>query len=154
MHDFILVKTNEEYASAAALFNEYATWLGIDLSFQRFEEELIQIKSMYAAPLGGIILCKIMDEYVGCVAIREQEYEVAELKRMYVKPGAQNKGIGNALLQEAILLAKKYMYKKIRLDTLSDMAPAIKLYRKSGFYSIPAYYFNPQKRAVYFEKSL
>src|ERR1700712_3950461 len=107
---------------------------------------------MYAAPFGGIILCKQKSGYAGCIAVRKIDSDIAELKRMYVKPEFQQLGIGNALLQDALTLAKKYHYKKIRLDTLSNMSPAINLYKKNGFYEIPAYYFNPEKTAVYFEK--
>jgi ribosomal protein S18 acetylase RimI-like enzyme len=57
-------------------------------------------------------------------------------------------------LNEAILIAKKYGYKKIRLDTLSNMTAAIVLYKQNGFYEIPAYYYNPESTAVYFEKNL
>lgn len=154
MHELIRVKTDAEYSSAAALFREYAEWLGIDLSFQKFDEELVQLKSMYATPFGGIVLCKIEEHYVGCIAIRKQENDIAELKRMYVQLAAQHKGIGDALLQEAILLAKEFGYKKIRLDTLSYMEPAMTLYKKNGFVQIPAYYHNPQETAVFFEKKI
>ena len=109
---------------------------------------------MYEAPHGGIILSKNENEFTGCIAIRKTDTETAELKRMYVQSAFQHKGIGAGLLHEALLLAKKYGYKKIRLDTLSNMKPAIDLYKRNGFYEIPAYYFNPESTAVYFEKSL
>lgn len=154
MPEYIHVNTSEEYAAAGYLFREYAAWLNIDLGFQKFNEELLGLKKMYAPPAGGIILSKNVDEYCGCIAIRKIDEETAELKRMYVKPAFQKKGIGAALLNEAILLAKKYGYKKIRLDTLGKMIPAIELYKRNGFNEIPAYYFNPEETAVYFEKIL
>jgi putative acetyltransferase len=154
MPEYIHVHTAEEYAAAAMLFKQYAQWLNIDLSFQHFDEELEQLRNMYASPDGGIILCTTPSEYVGCIAIRKIDADIAELKRMYVMPAFQKLGIGNSLLQEALLLAKKYGYKKIRLDTLSNMMPAINLYKQNGFYEIPAYYYNPEETAVYFEKML
>lgn len=154
MHELIQVETDTEYTLAASLFSEYAESLGIDLSFQKFDEELAHLKSMYAAPFGGIVLYKLHNDYIGCIAIRKQQNGIAELKRMYVKPEMQGKGIGYALLDEAIILAKKYGYTKMRLDTLSNMTHAIKLYMKNGFCEIPPYYFNPEKNAVYFEKNL
>lgn len=154
MPENIHAYTEEEYKAAAVLFREYATWLNIDLSFQHFEEELTHLKEMYGPPFGGIILCRDKKEWIGSIAIRKIDTEIAELKRMYVKPLYQQHGIGNALLQDALLLAKKYDYKKIRLDTLNTMIPAMNLYKRNGFYEIPAYYFNPEKTAVYFEKVL
>jgi hypothetical protein len=34
------------------------------------------------------------------------------------------------------------------------MLPAMNLYIKNGFKEIPAYYYNPEPTAVYFEKTL
>jgi len=154
MTEYLLVKTDEEYRAAAALFAEYAAWLNIDLSFQHFEEELQQLKSMYSDSVGGIILCSVSNSFTGCVAIRKITGDIAELKRMYVQPAQRHKGIGKKLLEEAVLLAKKCNYKYIRLDTLSNMTPAINLYKSQGFYEIGAYYNNPVSTAVYFEKQL
>jgi len=154
MTEYIIVYTDEEYKHAAMLFKEYAAWLNIDLSFQHFDDELMEIKTMYGLPEGGIILCKIGDEFIGCVGIRKIDNNTAELKRMFIKPASQKKGIGKALLEKAVELAKKYNYTTIRLDTLNYMTPAIKFYKKYGFYEIPAYYNNPNATAVYFEIKL
>lgn len=148
------VHTKETYTAAAALFNEYANWLGIDLCFQNFDKELETLETMYAAPNGGIILCREEENYVACVAIRRIDSTTAELKRMYVQPAQQGKGIGAMLLKEAIQLAEKLGYKAIRLDTLDSMQPAIGLYKKNGFYAIAPYYHNPNSNALYFEKKL
>jgi len=154
MVDCIHVNTNEEYAEAADLFREYAAWLNIDLGFQRFDEELKTLKEMYAPPYGGIILAKEGNEFTGSIAIRKIDHDTAELKRMYVRPSYQQQGIGAILLKQALSLAKRSGYKKIRLDTLANMTPAINLYKRNGFYEIPPYYHNPESNAVYFEKIL
>jgi carbonic anhydrase len=154
MFDFIFVETDEQYAAASILFREYAQWLGIDLSFQSFEKELLDLKQMYASPKGMILLCKSDEGYVGCVAVRPNEALVAELKRMYVKPAFQKQRVGQELLERALLFCKQVGYERVRLDTLNTMKPAMRLYEKNGFVTIPAYYQNPFSQAVYFEKSL
>ena len=154
MLTFVNANTQEEYEAAKQLFREYAISINIDLGFQHFEEELDGLKQMYSAPAGGIILCKEDKDFIGCVAIRKIDEEAGELKRMYVKPGNQGKGVGAGLLAQAIILAKSCGYKKIRLDTLNYMLPAIHLYKKAGFHEIPAYYFNPNTTAVFFEMTL
>jgi ribosomal protein S18 acetylase RimI-like enzyme len=151
MADYIIANTGEEYWNAAQLFKEYADWLNIDLGFQHFEEELRLLKTMYAAPDGGIILAKIENECIACVAIRKINNETAELKRMFVRPAYRKQGIGKILLQKAIELAKAANYSCIRLDTLNYMDAAISLYNQFGFYEIPPYYHNPNATAVYFE---
>ena len=152
--NYLRAGTDLEYAHAILLFKEYAQWLNIDLSFQHFDEELLSLKKMYAAPNGGIVLCKDEDEFIGCVGIRKIDNNIAELKRMFVKPAYQKRGIGKTLLEKAIELAMALNYEMIRLDTLNYMSAAIKLYKQYGFYEIPAYYYNPNETAVYFEMKL
>ena len=67
MADYLIAKTDDEYSSTELLFKEYATWLNIDLSFQHFEKELFELKTMYAAPQGGIILCKAAHEFIASI---------------------------------------------------------------------------------------
>lgn len=154
MLDYIVVSNEEEYLEAANLFKEYVNWLGIDLGFQKFEDELLSLQKMYGPTHGTIILCKDDHEFVACVAVRPIDDKIAELKRMYVKPNFQRKGIGEELLRLSLAFAKNAGYKKARLDTLNTMLPAMSLYKKNGFKEIPAYYYNPEPTAVYFEKSL
>jgi ribosomal protein S18 acetylase RimI-like enzyme len=151
-----LIKANTEthYESAISLFKEYAAWLNIDLCFQNFDAELTQLNEMYAAPMGIILLYISNEKYVGCVAVRNKGELIAELKRMYVQPAQRGKGVAKELLLQAIDFAKDAGYKKIRLDTLATMHPAINLYKQFGFYEIAAYYHNPEANAVFFEKEL
>ncbi len=154
MFKIITVNTEAEYAAASVLFKEYAAWLNIDLSFQNFEEELLQLKEMYSEPDGAIFLLQQNHDFIGCVAIRKKENGIAELKRMYIKPMTRKSGGGTLLLDKALVAAKTLGYKLIRLDTLASMTPAINLYKKYGFYEIAPYYFNPEENAVFFEKEL
>lgn len=154
MFKIITVHTETEYAAASALFKEYAEWLNIDLSFQNFEEELLQLKEMYSEPRGGIFLLQQGEEFIGCVAIRKKGEGIAELKRMYIQPDIRKAGAGTMLLEKALAAAKELGYQMIRLDTLANMTPAINLYKKHGFYEIAPYYFNPEENAVFFERKL
>ena len=154
MHEYIQASSREHYQAAAILFKEYAASLHINLNFQHFEEELQQLQNMYALPQGGIILWRKKNDFIGCVGIRKITEEVAELKRMYVLPAYRGNGIGNEILNHALLLAKNCGYKSVRLDTLNTMLPAMNLYRKNGFKEINAYYHNPIDTVVYFEKLL
>ncbi len=154
MGEVIIANTEQEYKAAAELFHQYADWLNIDLSFQHFNKEMESLEVMYSLPFGAILLYRHENIYKGCVGIRAINSEMAELKRMFVLPSQQHKGIGNTLLKAALEITKGMGYKSIRLDTLKTMTPAINLYKKYGFIEIPAYYFNPNDTAVYFEKSL
>lgn len=143
-----------DYESAALLFREYARWLDIDLSFQRFDEELNQLKVMYGEPGGAIFLSTKGELLSGCVAIRRLTDVTAELKRMYIVPQCRNQGIAESLLKKAITFASQKDYQFINLDTLDNMLPAISLYKKFGFCEVGAYYFNPHPNTLYFQKVL
>lgn len=149
--NIVQASTAVHYTNAVSLFKAYAAWLNIDLAFQAFDAELLQLPQMYSLPQGCILLAEVKHLFVGCVAIRKKAESIAELKRMYVQPNYLQQGIGQALLAEAILQATQLGYSKILLDTLANMLPAISLYKKFGFVQIPAYYYNPQPNAVFFE---
>lgn len=151
MPDLILAESADTYKAAAELFKEYAVHIEVDLGFQHFDDELVSLNSMYAIPSGGIILCKNDNEFIACVGIRKIDSTTAELKRMFVKPLHQHKGIGNLLMTRSIELARQRGYSVIRLDTLSHMTTAINLYKKYGFLEIAPYYFNPNANAKFFE---
>lgn len=91
---------------------------------------------------------------IACAGIRKIDNNIAELKRMFVKPTYQKHGIGKALLGKMVELAKIFNYNTIRLDTLSYITSAINLYKNNGFYEIPPYYNNPNATALYFEMKL
>lgn len=154
MISYYLAVTKQDYTEAGELFKEYAASIKISLDFQHFDDELDGLKTMYAEPHGGIILVKEQEEMIGCVAVRKIDNNTGELKRMYIKPGHQNRGIGKILLEKALQLARECNYSLVKLDTLNSMLPAIQLYTKAGFYETAPYYHNPHTAVIYFEKLL
>jgi ribosomal protein S18 acetylase RimI-like enzyme len=79
---------------------------------------------------------------------------VAELKRLYVRPHARGTGLGVALTEAALRLAREAGYARIRLDTLPTMASAQALYRRLGFREVAPYRANPIPGALYMEYDL
>ncbi|HNP22241.1 MAG TPA: GNAT family N-acetyltransferase [Panacibacter sp.] len=146
--------TDQQFSDAAQLFREYAASLDIDLSFQGFEKELASLSQQYGKPTGALVLAYFDGVAIGCAGVRRMDDETAELKRMYVQPGFRGYKAGEQLLAMAIDLAKATGYKRLRLDTIPSMQPAIKLYHAYGFTEIPAYRFNPVEGAIYMEKLL
>ena len=73
---------------------------------------------------------------------------------MYIVAPFRGLGVGRLLLEESLIIGKSLGYKKMRLDTLPTMLPAIKLYKKYGFYEIASYRYNPIEGTLYFEKNL
>ena len=136
------VRHADEIAAAAALFREYADWLGIDLSFQGFEAELASLPGRYAPPTGELMLaCSPAGDALGCVAVRPSASPAGEV-------------IAAAQLGAIITSAEELGYAEMRLDTLPTMPEAFALYERFGFLQIPAYYHNPVPGTVYFGKRL
>ncbi len=145
--DLAVPQSANELAAAASIFREYGDSLGIDLSFQGFEEELAQLPGLYAAPRGTLLLAWVEGELAGCCALRPIDdvdvANAAEMKRLYVRPAFRRFGLGR-LLAEAVLDAARQMgYSSVLLDTLDDMEAARALYEELGFVEVPPYYHNP-----------
>ncbi len=61
------------------------------------------------------------------------ESDTCELVKMYLSPIARGKGLGKFLMEQCLDTAKKAGYKKVYLETLSELIAAIPLYEKMGF---------------------
>lgn len=151
---FKIAVTPNEYNDARNLFLQYAQSLDVDLGFQGFNEELKIIDIQYNKPEGAVLLAYNNEIAIGCAGIRKFDKDVAELKRMFIKPEYRHLKMGKKLMGLAIDAAKDFGYKSIRLDTLPHMISALSIYRSFGFYEIPAYRYNPVADAIYMEKQL
>ena len=152
----LLARSEGDYDRARELFLEYARSLSFNLCFQDFDAELAGMATMYGGPHGGIILVKDdqAGDFAGCVGIRKVDDRTAELKRMYVREAYRERGLGRALLDRAVQLARDLGYRRVRLDTMPTMTRAIALYRAYGFREIEPYRYNPEPGALFFELDL
>ena len=137
--------------AARNLFVEYAEYLGVDLCFQGFQQELDGLPGDYAPPDGQLLLAIDGDRAVGCVAIRKLGEGICEMKRLYVQPGHRGKGLGRRLAEAIIPEARGNGYEKMRLDSLTSLKEAAGLYRSLGFIEISPYRYNPLPDAVFME---
>ena len=148
------VLSEELIKQTRELFIEYAKYLGFNLNFQDFDEELKALPGSYAPPEGCILLAFYKDKLAGCVGVRKFKDDICEMKRLYVRPEFRRKNIGKALSKSIIEVACKIGYRYMRLDTLPHMKEAITLYQSLGFKEIKPYRYNPFERAKFFELKL
>ncbi len=147
--------SDSEVASAAGLFREYEAWLGLDLCFQGFEAELASLPGKYAPPDGRLFLAYSDDKLAGCIALRNLDDGICEMKRLFVRDQFRGQKIGLSLIEQLIFAAREIGYSKIRLDTYPPkMGKAVNLYESFGFVEIPRYYDNPHDDVLFMELTL
>lgn len=141
-----------------SLFLEYAKSLQVDLCFQDFDQELLNLPGEYSAPRGTLLVATVGGEWAGCCAMRpldSSDYSNAcEMKRLYVRPQFRGLRLGRRLAEAILDAARLAAYDCILLDTLDDMESARALYEELGFESIPPYYYNPIAGAHYLKADL
>ncbi len=137
-------------------FRNYAAWLGVDLSFQNFDQEMASLPGAYSAPQGRLFFAEVEGRPAGCVGVRPipDSDGVGEMKRLYVTPEERGHGVGAALAVAAIKAAKEIGYRKLLIDTLPNMRMAVKLYRELGFTEAPAYYQTPVEGTMFLSLDL
>jgi drug/metabolite transporter (DMT)-like permease/GNAT superfamily N-acetyltransferase len=111
------------------------------------------VASEYVAPHGAFLVAYDDGEPVACAGLRSLPDGAGELKRMYVVPDARGQGVGRRLLDRLEQEARALGYRRLRLDTGSQLTEAKELYRSSGYYEIPDYNGNTAA-SHWFEKQL
>jgi putative acetyltransferase len=94
-----------------------------------------------------VVLVYLNSEAIGCGCIKKYSENVAEIKRMYVKPTARGKGIAIMIVDELERWAKELGFTKAVLETGVKQPEAIRLYEKLG-------YFNTEKYGPYVEMEM
>jgi len=153
--DLIQATLPEHIEQARSLFLEYGSSLGFSLCFQSFDEELKSLPGAYGPPSGRLLLARHADHAAGCVALRNLEAGICEMKRLYVRPADRGVGLGRMLVERVIAEARAIGYDRMRLDTIeSARKDAVALYRQMGFEEIAPYSAVPIEHALWLELRL
>src|SRR3984957_7075366 len=124
---------------------------------KEFDAELASLPGKYTPPDGQLFLACCDDEPAGCVALRRIDAQACEMKRMFLYPQFQGRGIGRRLGEAVIRDARAAGYATMRLDTSWRQREAQALYSKLGFQRIDPYYDAPPaiiEWLVFFEPPL
>jgi len=147
-------ETESQISGICALFREYEQFLNVDLCFQEFEKELVELPGRYAPPDGELLVAEDEGQFAGCVGLRKIGDGICEMKRLFVRPQYRGLGLGRALAEKIIHQAKVRNYAMMRLDTLGFLERAMRLYESLGFKRTEPYYTNPLPGVVYWELDL
>lgn len=102
-----------------------------------------------------VLLARLDERAVGCVALGRLDHRVGEVKRMYVDPAARGHRIGRLLLEGVEELAAARGYQVLRLETGTQQPEALQLYDSAGWSRIACYgYFKDDPTTICYEKPL
>jgi GNAT superfamily N-acetyltransferase len=129
------------------LFWEYLQWANTNVNkeFQvsfdivtMLEGDMKDLEK-FMPPYGRLLLAYSGTNLAGVACLKKLTSSVGEIKRMYVRPGNRQQGLGRALIQGILQEARQAGYQFIRLDSARFMTEAHQLYRSIGFKEIKAY---------------
>ncbi len=104
-------------------------------------------------PRGLLLVARLHAEPIACGALKLPPGEPAEIKRLWVAPGARRLGVARRVLAELEARARTAGAEVVRLDTNRALRAATTLYRSEGYTEVPA--FNDEPYAHHwFEKRL
>jgi GNAT superfamily N-acetyltransferase len=98
----------------------------------------------FSPPGGAFLVVYEEGKPVAGGGIKRDEDGVAEIKRMYVAPGARRRGLGRRLLDALEEEARSLGYARIRLDTGARQPEARAMYERAGYHAVNDYNGNPQ----------
>ncbi|MFA6469351.1 MAG: GNAT family N-acetyltransferase [Bacteroidota bacterium] len=132
----VITEYSNAKREAFKLLNE--EWLTKYFSLEPVDVALLSDPKKKILDAGGYIFyAEKNGEIVGTVALIKHGDCEFELGKMAVTEKAQGLGIGGALLEHCIAVAREKQAKKILLYSNTTLASAIHLYRKYGFVEVP-----------------
>lgn len=117
-----------------------AIYKTIDLTGK--DSDLLNLETDYGASNAGFWCILENNQIVATIGLRPVKNtndNCAEIRRLYVHPNWQKKGIGSELIDFIIKFAKLNFFEKLRVTTSFDRTIMIHLLHKKGFYQIQKY---------------
>jgi len=130
-----LVRTNSDNSD----FRELVALLDHDLQIRDGDEHSFYAQFNKIDKIREVVVAYVNEKAVGCGAFKEYSARAAEIKRMFVRPENRGRGIAGKILTELESWAKELKFSECVLETGVKQPEAIRLYKKSGYETIPSY---------------
>ena len=88
---------------------------------------------------GALLVARLDGAAVGCGGLRLRGPDVAEVKRMFVRPEARGRGVARAVLAAVEAMARELGARRLVLETGDRQYEAVGLYEAAGFTRIPCF---------------
>ena len=113
-------------------------WREVDLIYGNREPSQPALDGMEGAG-AAFFVARENGEAIGCIALRPLTPEIAEVKRMYVRPAARGAGVARALMQALEETARASAFHDVWLETGLGQPAAIRLYENLGYKRIASF---------------
>lgn len=139
--EIIAVDSDDDRATLQVLLVAYHEWMA-EHAGEIYDSMLAlteDMRSLTHEPDSWAWIARVEGEQAGCVLLYRETDDLAEFKRLYVRPGYRGMGVGRALTRTVATRAKELGCATLGLTTppWSDAAHA--LYDSMGFERTPPY---------------
>lgn len=148
-----IVPFTNDHKSAIKTLNE--EWLQLYFKIEDEDAKVLSDPQKYIIDQGGRIYYALLsDVIVGTVSLIKKDAFTYELSKMAVSSLHQGLGIGEKLLEHAILQAENMQLKTLVLYSNRKLKSALHLYQKHGFIEVPMGATNYERADIKMEKNL
>jgi ribosomal protein S18 acetylase RimI-like enzyme len=132
----------------------YLAHIGESFEADGLDHDIAHWRTEYDGVSGALLVLEDpRGEIVGTAGVRTLEPGLGEIKRMWIRPECQGRGLGRRLLGRCVEEARAFGLRTLRLDSERQMGAALHLYRTAGFSEISDYNGNPRAQ-VWMELTL
>ena len=127
-----IVEFEPAHAEAFRVLNE--AWIGKYFAIEAKDREVLDDPQGKILAKGGRIFMALQDgAAVGCAALLKMDDGGYEVAKMTVSETLRGSGLGRLLMERCIAAGAEDGVPRLYLETNSSLAPALALYRATGF---------------------
>lgn len=112
-------------------------WIETLFRIEPADEAVLRAPDQILAGGGTILFARVGARVVGTVALVRLGPDEFEIAKMGVDPDQRGQGIGDALMAAIIDEARRRGARRLKIETNSRLAAALRLYRRYGFVDQP-----------------
>mgnify|MGYP006312686817 CR=1 FL=1 len=115
------------------LIDEALSSYNLKINPDETDKDLMDIDTNYFKNNGWFEVYEVNNQIVGSYGLYKVSDDICELRKMYLSPKYQGKGIGKLMMDKVIINANRLNYKTIILESNRKLGHAFELYKKYGF---------------------
>jgi putative acetyltransferase len=106
---------------------------GLEVRPQEVDSDMADLEKHYFSNRGWFGVIEFEGKIIGSYGIYKLNDSTCELRKMYILPIHQGKGLGKLMLEDSIKRARDMGYREMHLESNRMLTKALDLYKKYGF---------------------